>query len=64
MIFVLPFLWLALWAALSVVACALLGLAPAAALRTGSIVFVLGGIVLPLLAWLIWHAQRRRHGRQ
>ncbi|MGB9429318.1 MAG: hypothetical protein WCC11_05490 [Gammaproteobacteria bacterium] len=48
------FFWLIAWIVTSVVICALLGLQPGTKmLETAGMIFVCGGILLPLLGWLI-----------
>ncbi|MGH8370775.1 MAG: hypothetical protein ACRESC_07310 [Gammaproteobacteria bacterium] len=64
MILLLPILWLLLWAVIGVLTCAFLGLAPAAALRTGSLIFVLGGFGLPIAGWLVLLGSRRIRSRR
>jgi cation transporter-like permease len=65
MILLPVFLWLIVWAILSVVICALLGLPPGTKmLETAAIIFVCGGILLPLVGWLLLKFARRRQLQQ
>lgn len=64
MILLLPILWLLLWATVSVFICAWLGLAPTVALRTGGIIFLSGGLGLPVAGWLARRGSRRIRRRR
>lgn len=64
MIVLFPIFWLLLWAVVSVLSCAFLGLSPAEALRTGGLIFIAGGIGLPFLAWLTWRISHHLRSRR
>ena len=55
MILLPPIIWLIVWAVIAVVACALLGLPPGAKmLETAAVIFLGGGVLLPLASWLLF----------
>jgi cation transporter-like permease len=55
-----PLIWLIVWAILSVVVCALLGLPPGTKmLETALATFIVGVILLPLAGWLAVKFARR-----
>lgn len=60
MILLPAILWVAVWAIIAVVSCALLGLPPGTRmLETAAIIFVCGGLLLPLAGWTVFRLVHR-----
>lgn len=60
MILLPAFLWVAVWAILAVVVCALLGLPPGThMLETAAAIFVCGGLLLPLAGLTVFRLVHR-----
>lgn len=61
MFLMLPFVWMVLWLAIAMLACAWLGLPPVTRMpETAAAIFACGGLLLRLEGWMVIRFARRR----